>query len=399
MCGDVVVTRMAELNGLALSCHAPARRPHGRAVVEQHHLLRSDPKISLLLDGYPEPAMILNRQRQIVLANDKLAALLGMPREQLLGLNPGEAFRCIYDQSGPPGCGGAEFCQYCGAMNAILKCQQGRRADVQECRMWCRRGKNSLAFDLRVWATALPFRDEEFTVFAVRDTTDDKRRLVLERLFFHDVLNSASGLQTIMEVLPAVGDLETAEMATVARRLAHDIVEQIRAQRDLAAAERGDLVVHNEPVDAQELLESLCTTCEHQASGLRVKIAEVHTAGTTRITTDKGLLYRVLGNLLKNALEASAPGQTVGLAFANDGQPWFRVHNESVMPEEVQAQLFHRSFSTKADDGRGVGAYSVKLLTESYLGGTVHFESAPGQGTTFHVQLPAAGGSGQPAPA
>lgn len=67
----------------------------------------------------------------------------------------------------------------------------------------------------------------------------------------------------------------------------------------------------------------------------------------------------------------------------------FSVHNPGPIPEEVQAQLFQRSFSTKEGRGRGIGLYSVKLLTERYLGGSVNFHSSPEAGTTFTVTLPA----------
>ncbi len=88
-----------------------------------------------------------------------------------------------------------------------------------------------------------------------------------------------------------------------------------------------------------------------------------------QITGDRRLLARVLGNLIKNALEASPPCATVDVAMtAEEGQVEFTVHNESVMPLEVQLQLFQRSFSTKGGN-RGLGTYSVKLLTERYLGG------------------------------
>jgi len=84
---------------------------------------------------------------------------------------------------------------------------------------------------------------------------------------------------------------------------------------------------------------------------------------------------RVTGNLIQNALEACSPGDTVTVTFHNDGQPAFSVHNESVMTEDVSLQLFERSFSTKVGTGHGIGTYSVKLLTERYLSGTVDFAS------------------------
>ena len=104
--------------------------------------------------------------------------------------------------------------------------------------------------------------------------------------------------------------------------------------------------------------------------------------------SDKTLLARVLGNLITNALEASVPGQTVTVWFRNCDGPSFCVHNQAAMPEDVQARMFQRSFSTKGGTGRGVGAYSVKLLTENYLKGTVDFRSTRSEGTTFTVRLP-----------
>jgi sensor histidine kinase regulating citrate/malate metabolism len=57
------------------------------------------------------------------------------------------------------------------------------------------------------------------------------------------------------------------------------------------------------------------------------------------------------------------------------------------MPKEVQLQLFQRSFSTKGR-GRGIGTYSIKLLTEKYLRGKVDFISNEGTGTTFNLYFP-----------
>jgi signal transduction histidine kinase len=72
-------------------------------------------------------------------------------------------------------------------------------------------------------------------------------------------------------------------------------------------------------------------------------------------------------------------------AKATDQAVEFWVHNPGVMPREVQLQVFHRSFSTKGV-GRGLGTYSIKLLTERYLKGTASFKSSPEEGTVFTVR-------------
>ena len=57
------------------------------------------------------------------------------------------------------------------------------------------------------------------------------------------------------------------------------------------------------------------------------------------------------------------------------------------MPPKVQLQVFQRSFSTKGL-GRGLGTYSMRLLTQRYLGGTVSFSSKEGEGTEFRARYP-----------
>ena len=65
------------------------------------------------------------------------------------------------------------------------------------------------------------------------------------------------------------------------------------------------------------------------------------------------------------------------------------VHNPGFIDEAVQPHLFERSFSTKADKGRGIGTYSMKLYGERYLGGTVSYSSDLASGTRFCFFLPA----------
>lgn len=49
-------------------------------------------------------------------------------------------------------------------------------------------------------------------------------------------------------------------------------------------------------------------------------------------------------------------------------------------------QIFQRSFSTKGK-GRGIGTYSVRLLSENYLKGNISFVSNEYEGTIFTVEL------------
>ena len=108
--------------------------------------------------------------------------------------------------------------------------------------------------------------------------------------------------------------------------------------------------------------------------------------------SDKTQVLRIIGNMLKNALEESSEGDTVkaGCDLTNDNQIRFWVWNSQYIPKRVQLQIFNRSFSTKGV-GRGIGTYSMKLLGERYLKGKVDFTSETNDGTTFFLTLPLSG--------
>jgi signal transduction histidine kinase len=145
-----------------------------------------------------------------------------------------------------------------------------------------------------------------------------------------------------------------------------------------------------ETIPAARLLKSIALLMErHEVAESRQVLVEPVDPSLSP-HTDPTLIHRILVNLTKNALEASPKGEQVSLgAEAWAGGVRFWVKNQAMMPKQVRLQIFQRSFSTKGA-GRGLGTYSVKLITERYLQGQVSFTSTPEEGTIFYVDLPAA---------
>jgi signal transduction histidine kinase len=111
-------------------------------------------------------------------------------------------------------------------------------------------------------------------------------------------------------------------------------------------------------------------------------------AAQIEMFSDETILHRIIGNMTKNALEATGQGDSIRLSCSReDNQIRFTVHNPGLIPKEVQLQIFQRSFSTKGT-GRGVGTYSIKLLSEQYLNGEVGFTSTESEGTSFYGIYP-----------
>jgi signal transduction histidine kinase len=330
--------------------------------------------------------MILNDKRQLVLCNQALQEVTRKGAEELTGLRPGEILGCIHALKSPSGCGTTPFCRYCGAAGAILSSLRGNK-DIQECRILRQEGNSTEALDLRVTATPLTAGEYGFSVFYVTDISHEKRREVLERIFFHDILNSAGSIQGIMQVLSEHASEDNQELAKMAEKQCRATVEQIQAQKDIMAAEKKDLQVYPEQLQADTFLKNIERIySEHLAAeGKEIRLFPANK--DIRFVTDPKLLSRVLENMLKNALEASATGETVTMGTKEeDKEVVFWVHNSAHMPEETQSQIFKRSFSTKGKS-RGLGTYSIRLLSEEYLGGKVWFESTPEKGTTFYLKL------------
>lgn len=364
---------------------APAERAPRELVERQSALFSGAVLTTEVLEAMPEVVTVLNGHRQIVYANRKLLHLLGITQlGAVLGQRPGEVLNCLHAVESDGGCGTTEFCSTCGAVKAILASQAGH-ANEQECRI---SQQNGDSLDLRVHATPLDVQGEKFTIFSLSDISGEKRRRVLERVFFHDLLNTAGGIMGFAELIKMSPPEDVLEYTDSIHEVATTLVEEIRAQKTLVAAETNELSVYPEAVSAQQMLQEVMDSYKaHEVAQGKALVLDANCPGV-ELMTDKTLLKRVLGNLVKNALEASPAGGTVSASCRADANGVeFAVHNVAVMPRNVQLQVFQRSFSTKGA-GRGVGTYSIKLLTERYLKGKVRFTSAEGEGTTFYAWYP-----------
>ena len=367
---------------------APAERAPAATVKRQSLSLRDDPRYCEIIEAMPHIVMILNPQRQIVYANRVLLESLGLGGDfdAICGLRPGEALRCIRAGESDNGCGTTEFCTRCGAVSAILAGLTGKETS-QECRII---DESGAASDFLVWAKPLDIDDTIFVALSILDISHEKRRHVLERIFFHDVMNTATGIKGFAD-LTAYTDPSPEEMkekVDIIRDLSEMLIGEINAQKLLLDAENDDLDLVLDAFSAKDFVtEMMALFINHEmAKGRNIVVDPA--SGDAEMVSDRTLLQRVVGNMIKNALEASKPGETVTLAsLPGKDTIRFTVHNAAAMTRDAQLQIFQRSFSTKGA-GRGLGTYSMKLLTTRYLEGDVTFTSNEADGTTFEAVYP-----------
>ncbi|CCO23662.1 sensor histidine kinase [Maridesulfovibrio hydrothermalis] len=373
---------------------APAERDSLENVLGTAKQLQENPLIEIF-NAVPVPLIIINQKRQAVFCNSVFQTASNCKSiQELIGLRPGEALGCIHANAHEGGCGTSRFCKDCGAALAIIKSLQGENA-TEECRILRKRDFDDggeEALDLHVFTSPFKYLDQDFILFTAMDISHEKRKQNLEHLFFHDVLNLVTGLkyaaQTICKTTTSDRISRQCQKMTSAIT---QIAEEIQAQKALSSAEEGSLRVYPQLTTTGYILNHI----REIYSGHNLCVGRHITISPHSINyefkTDPIILSRILGNMIKNALEASEQGAEITIGANTDNglvQLW--VHNECVIPAQVQRQIFKRSFSTKGD-GRGIGTYSMKLLAENYLKGLMAFESSDETGTVFSISLPEKG--------
>ncbi len=366
---------------------APAPRAGQQDLDRQVQLFAQAPHLRGHFDAVPSVVLIVNEQRQIVFANQAAATTLdSQNKDALYGLRPGEALGCIHAHETDSGCGTTSFCGECGAVRAILASLDGGQS-VEECRVTSKDGAKT--FDFRVFSSPYEYDGERFVVFVVNDISHEKRRQVLERVFFHDVANTLTLLSAYTSLMPGESPQEEEELAEKLEAVVRMLVNEVEAQRGLLQAEDGELRLKPFTMCSLEFLSGMVSMYRHHSSAKDKAIVIDAGAEDVEFVSDRTQLSRVLENMLKNALEASSPGEAVraGCGPADDGRVCFWVANNQHIPPKAQLQIFNRSFTTKGM-GRGIGTYSMKLLAERYLKGEVTFTSSPEAGTVFTAILP-----------
>ncbi|MEU6576105.1 ATP-binding protein [Streptomyces sp. NPDC046805] len=169
--------------------------------------------------------------------------------------------------------------------------------------------------------------------------------------------------------------------------------------QDLALAEAGALTYHRAVVELGELLENARTAHRAQAEAVGVAL-RVEAEGPVYADADADRLRQVVGNLVGNALRATAPGGSVTLAVTRRGaSAVLRVRDtgKGIAPADLP-HLFDRFWRADPSRGRTTGGSGLGLSIARQIvtdhAGTIEVTSRVGVGTTFTVTLAAVDADG-----
>ncbi len=336
--------------------------------------------------GRDDYVMIVNEARQIVYASEALITVFG--DGPFCGKRPGEYLKCIH--AGVDRCGSTDQCKFCGAARAISDAQREIREVNGECVVQTRTNGFTETYNFKIRTIPLEIETEKYIMVLFDDIGAEKHRAALERIFFHDILNTVTGLKAYLDILKRqVTSEPDRELAVRIGDITGALIDEIQSQKLIASAENGTLNPNRQIIISDELVRTVLSQYESLDEGDNNTLLMIAPfCDSFSLISDETILRRILGNMVKNGLEASPAGETVSVGcWKRDGRVVFEVHNTGAIPDEAQPRIFNRFFSTKGE-GRGLGTYSMKLLAEGFLGGEVRFTSDELKGTTFSVSLP-----------
>jgi signal transduction histidine kinase len=148
------------------------------------------------------------------------------------------------------------------------------------------------------------------------------------------------------------------------------------------------------PVDLNGLASEAAAIAKPRLSASKKKVPRI----VLSLGTPPSLLGRseeilnAIVNLTINAIDAMKDtGGSVTIETGEEnGRAFARVHDTGPgMPPEVEARVFEPFFSTKGDEGTGLGLAMVYACMQHHAG-SVDLETALGKGTSFTMRFPPA---------
>lgn len=211
---------------------------------------------------------------------------------------------------------------------------------------------------------------------------------------FNNLLMAVQGNAELLAMGTQAGSEEaalTSQIVSASRRAA-DLTRQL-----LAFARKGQRRVL--PVDLHVVLTEVMQLLRHGIDPRVTIVPDLRADGAT-IVGDPSLLQTAFMNLGLNARDAMPDGGELTFATRNvedtllpsdEGAGWIEVRVTDTgegIPREIQHRVYEPFFTTKTmGRGTGLGLAGVYGAVQTH-GGTISFDSEPGQGTSFRMVFP-----------
>jgi PAS domain S-box-containing protein len=348
------------------------------------------------LDHVSDGTAAISRDGDILYANERFAAMLGVSRGALLG---------------------ASLARYAEkSLAPISSALQG--AGAVACEVPVRRGDGTV-FDARV--TAFPLEEDQTACIVIADLTERKQQEALresDRKKTQFIAITSHELRDPLAAIRAATAVLSRSRALTGRdRIAVDLIErQVRQMArmvndllDVARIEHGLLELRKQRVDMRSVVESVLSSSASLLNERRHALEKRLAPEAVWVSADPERLSQALANVLANAARYTPSGGrivvTVGAETAADGrcEGVVRVRDAGVgiAPDQLGRIFEPFAKATLADgsksSGLGLGLAICRWLLELHGGRIEARSEGIGRGTEMILRLPLAPGeAGEP---
>lgn len=215
----------------------------------------------------------------------------------------------------------------------------------------------------------------------------------LFKMVAHDLRNPIAGISGITELLAESEGLNPEEQQMLAL-IRHSCGQVLKLIQDLLESKSNPETrrLAMQWCDMSDLLEECVSLLQVKADEKRQQIKFTPSRVFT-LLADRNKMWRVLNNLLTNAIKFSPEKSIIRVAAApRDNTLLISVTDTGIgIPEDMREKIFD-AFATGRSGTRGERSFGLGLsicrqIVEAH-GGSIWFESETGRGTTFYVSLP-----------
>lgn len=159
--------------------------------------------------------------------------------------------------------------------------------------------------------------------------------------------------------------------------------------QELLDYSRGQITLIFTPCDMSKFIDEIVAVMKPYLEGKKISF-EVNREFDGVVHIDEPRLHRALLDILHNAEDAMEAGGIIRFDILPDGDyVLFQIQDQGRgIPPEIKDRVFEPFVTFGKQRGTGLGLAIVKKVVDQH-GGKIWFDSVPGAGTTFYVQIPA----------
>ena len=200
----------------------------------------------------------------------------------------------------------------------------------------------------------------------------------INNLLKHDVRTPLTVI--MLNANDALSEIDNKEIVSQNLQIILDCADTINfmmsVSLELYNIERGVFNFNPKKIDLNDVTHKAAESMKKLAMRKKIKISVLKLNEFYTVNGDMLLLYSVVLNLLKNAIEASPENHEIEIIpeIISDSEISLSIINHGIIPEIIRPSIFKKYITFGKKNGSGLGLYSARLMTE-IMNGKISFET------------------------